>query len=185
MDVAVFGSLYLEQKMGIVGTLCEDDIAQGYRDQRQNEMMAWNGKVEGVKWRCKGVSLSVIYSLGRFQGTGLGGRGWKSGNWPGEKSTWGKFWPGENFDQGKILTCGKFWSGETFDLGKKLWKTLTWEKGRGREQRGQSAGRLCRKHPCASYRFLKHSYLEEYGVSVSINKFQLFCICIWSFTHHA
>ena len=48
MDVAVFGGLYLERKLWIVGTLCGDDIAQGYRDQRKNEMMAQNGKVERV-----------------------------------------------------------------------------------------------------------------------------------------
>ena len=44
----MFGGLYLERKLWIVGTLCGDDIAQGYRDQRQNEMMPWNGKVERV-----------------------------------------------------------------------------------------------------------------------------------------
>ena len=44
----MFGGLYLERKLWVVGTLGGDNIAQGYRDQRKNEMMAQNGKVERV-----------------------------------------------------------------------------------------------------------------------------------------
>ena len=126
MDVAVFGGWYLERKLWIVETQCGDDIAQGYRDQRKNEMMAQNGKVERVSsGDAKGALWAWFTPLEDFRARGLEEGGGKAEIDPGEKLTLGKFWPGENFYLGEILAWGKINSG-------KLWPG---ERG-GEENKG-------------------------------------------------